>query len=230
MHEESIFCQYCKAKLLIESEIEQGYHDSCHKIMMEERHLTMIQVVNRFSILTHGMFKIVNITRKDDYWGEIDFDFVSNLEENTLYMKQKPTKSFEFLYLNNIETIPFELTYFSDLKVLKISNDYPIRLNDYIFSLSNLNVLDIEYKEDIIGLEFIGQLENLNYLRIAGPLPKNFIFTDSFRHLKDIKFLELESFDSPNLMEILENYNQLKRLNLTIGIIKEPFVKLGANQ
>ena len=226
MQEETSFCQYCRAKLVIESEIEQGYHNSCYKIMMEERHLTLIQVVNRFSILTHDTFKIVNISKELDYWGELDFDFVANLEENTLYLKQQPTKSFEYLYLINIDTIPFELSYFSDLKVLKISNDYPIRLNDYLPTLSNLTVLDIEYREDITGLEFIGQLQNLNYLRLAGPLPKNFIFTDSFRHLKDIKFLELESFDSPNLIETLENYNQLKKLNLTIGIIKEPFGKL----
>ena len=62
----------------------------------------------------------------------------------------------------------------ADNTVLKIRNDYPIRLNDYILALSNLKVLDIEYKDDIIGLEFIGQLENLNYLRLAGPLPKRY--------------------------------------------------------
>ena len=229
MQEESIFCKYCKAKLTVElekEEIEKGYHNSCHEIMMKEKALSIMQVINSFSILTNGQFKILNITREHDYGGEFDYDFVSNLEKNTLYLKQKPTITFEFLYLSNIDKIPFELTFFTDLKVLKITNNYSIILNDYLGLLQNIQALDIEYRDGITGLEFISELKHLTYLRLAGPLPKNFIFSDSFRHLKNMKYLELESFDSPNLIEILENYSQLKKLSLNIGIIKEPFVKL----
>lgn len=226
MQEESSFCRYCKGKLTIDSEIEKGYHSSCHEVMMQEKALSMMQVVNSFSILTNGQFKIVNITSEEDYQGEFDVDFVSNLEDNTLYVKQKPSKSFEFLNLSNIDKIPFELTFFTDLKVLKLTNDYPIALNDYLGLLQNIKALDIEYRDAITGLENIGELKNLTYLRLAGPLPRNFIFTDSFRQLTNIKYLELESFDSPNLMKTLENYSQLKKLSLNIGIIKEPFVKL----
>ena len=224
--DEATYCLYCKQKLLVDLEIEKGFHTSCHESILEEKNLSINQIIERFYVLTNGSFKLINLDDELEEISEIDFDFIDHLEPNRLYIRKKPHTSFEYFSLQNINSLPFELTYFSDLKVLKIVNNFSMVLNDYLGFLTNLSALYLGFNDFISGIQYISELKNLVYLRLAGPIAENFLFPDSFVNLKNLKVLELESFDSKNLIKTIENMDHLKRLNLSIGIINEPLVKL----
>lgn len=228
LKDEATYCLYCKGKLVVELEIEKGFHTSCHESVLKERNLSINQIIERFYLLTNGFFRIVNIDDRLNQFNESDFNFIDYLEKNTLYMSKEPSTEYRYLSLENIHSIPYELSFFKDLKVLVITNNHSIILNDYLGLLKQLQVLVLGYVDYISGIEFISELENLVYLRLAGPLAENFIFPETFSNLTNIRFLELESFDSENLVNTIEKFDRLKRLNLSIGIINEPFERMNS--
>ena len=227
MQAESIFCKYCKAKLTLEPEINQGFHHSCEEEIVKEKNLSLSQVFDRLRLITNGDLKVLPIDsifmslNKTDY----NFDSIDYLEKNSLYIAKSPQISYKYLYLCNINKIPFELSYFSDLQVLKIKNDFSIILNDYLSYLSNLIMLDLEFKESINGIEFLSYLKNLISLSLAGPLPEKYVFPDSLSELKNLQNLKLESFDCFNLIDFLQSLPNLRKLTLSFGIINEKVPK-----
>ena len=226
MEEETIFCMYCKAVLTDKSEKELGYHHSCNDIIKNEKNLTLNEIFSRFRILTHGNFKIIDSEFEHETSEIIDFDFMNFLQKDTLYVNQTQSKKFLYLYLTNLTIFPFELSYFSDLLGLKISNNSALTLNENVNFLTNLIALDLEFYDYIHGLEFIKDLKKIVYLRLAGPLPENFQFPTTFSELNKLQIVKLESFNCLNLIEFLANLPSIKDITLTVGIINEPFTKM----
>lgn len=168
-----------------------------------------------------GSYNVVehyNVTYDEDYWWEVtaDDNLISILPEKISLLK-----NLEILDLNQIGLgkVAESIGELSNLKILKLRNNFLHKLPNSLSKLQNLEVLDISYNAFKYIPEVIFECKKLKELRIGANRIK--IIPNRISELQNLEILDFSNFNQKKVWELVEeefdlNINSISNLPVSI--------------